>query len=152
SQVGIGAAFLRYSREYEKQADILGSHIMAAAGYDPRDMANVFKTIQQEGGSGAPQWMSDHPDPGNPYEYINEEARLLNAGARPSDTGEFQTVRTYLSRLPPAPSTEEATKNRRAGRNTGGDAPDRRPDPAAVARPDTQFTSYNEGNLFHVSV
>jgi len=152
SQVGIGAAFLRYSREYEKQADILGSHIMAAAGYDPRDMANVFKTIQQEGGSGAPQWMSDHPDPGNRYEYINEEAHALNVGPRPSDTGEFQTVRTYLSRLPPAPSTEDATKNHRAGRTPSADAPDRRPDPSAVARPDAQLTSYTEGNLFHVSV
>jgi Zn-dependent protease with chaperone function len=152
SQVGIGAAFLRYSREYEKQADILGSHIMAAAGYDPRDMANVFKTIQQEGGSGAPQWLSDHPDPGNRYEYINEEARLLNVGPRPSDTGDFQTVRAYLARMGPAPSTEEATKNRRAGRTTNGDVPDRRPDPSIVAHPDTRFTSYNEGNLFRVSV
>ena len=152
SQVGIGAAFLRYSREYEKQADILGSHIMAAAGYDPRDMANVFKTIQQEGGSGAPQWLSDHPDPGNRYEYINEEARMLNVGPHPSDTRDFQNVRAYLARMAPAPSTEEATKNRRAGRTTNGDVPDRRPDPSSVARPDTRFTSYTEGNLFRVSV
>ena len=28
SQFGFGAAFLRFSREYEKQADIEGSHIM----------------------------------------------------------------------------------------------------------------------------
>jgi hypothetical protein len=152
SQVGIGAAFLRYSREYEKQADLLGSHIMASAGYDPRDMANVFKTIQQEGGSGAPQWLSDHPDPGNRYEYINEEARFLNVGARPSDTADFQNVRAYLGRLAPAPSTEEATKSRRAGRTTNGNVPDRRPDPSVVARPDMQFTAYNEGNLFRVSV
>jgi len=152
SQIGIGAAFLRYPREYEKQADILGSHIMAAAGYDPRDMANVFKTIQQEGGSGAPQWLSDHPDPGNRYEYINQEAQLLNVGPRPSDTRDFQSVRSYLARLSPAPSTEEATKNRRAGRTTYGDAPDRRPEPANVAPPDTRVTSYNEGNLFRVSV
>jgi Zn-dependent protease with chaperone function len=153
SQVGIGAAFLRYSRDYEKQADLLGSHIMASAGYDPRDMANVFKTIQQEGGSGAPQWLSDHPDPGNRYEYINEEARLLNvAPQKPADTGDFQNVRAYLARLTPAPSTEDATKNRRAGRTTNGDAPDRRPDPSIVALPDTRFTSYNEGNVFRVSV
>jgi Zn-dependent protease with chaperone function len=152
SQVGIGAAFLRYSREYEKQADILGSHIMAAAGYDPRDMANVFKTIQQEGGSGAPQWLSDHPDPGNRYEYINEEAQFLNVAPRPSNTADFQNVRAYLARLSPAPSTEEATRNRRAGRTTSGDAPERRPDPSAVARPDERFTSYDERNLFRVSV
>src|SRR5262249_23928007 len=115
SQVGIGAAFLRYSREDEKQADILGSHIMAAAGDDPRDLANAFKTIQQQGGSGAPQWLSDHPDPGNRYEYINEEAGALTIGPRPPDTGDFQNARAYLARMAPAPTTEEATKNRRAG-------------------------------------
>src|SRR5215471_13957922 len=50
-QMGIGAYFLKFSREYEKQADILGSHIMANAGYDPRDMANLFKTLEQQSGS-----------------------------------------------------------------------------------------------------
>jgi len=68
SQFGFGAAFLRYGREYEKQADLLGSHIMAAAGYDPRDMANVFRTIERESGPGGPQWLSDHPNPGNRFD------------------------------------------------------------------------------------
>jgi len=152
SQVGIGAAFLRYPREYEKQADILGTHIMAAAGYDPRDMANVFKTIQQEGGSGAPEWMSDHPDPGNRYEYILQEAQMLDVRPGQGDAGGFQSARAYLSRLPPAPSTEEATKNRRAGRTPSGEVSNRRPEPANVPLPDTHLTSYNEGNLFRVSV
>ena len=74
SQFGLGTAFLRFSREYEKQADILGSQIMARAGYDPRDMANMFKTIEKEGGSGGPQWLSDHPNPGNRVDYITKEA------------------------------------------------------------------------------
>ena len=34
------------------QADIEGAQIMARAGYDPNDMANMFKTIQKQGGSG----------------------------------------------------------------------------------------------------
>ncbi len=38
SQFGLGAALLKYSREYEKQADLLGAQIMARAGYDPRDL------------------------------------------------------------------------------------------------------------------
>src|SRR3954462_1008642 len=50
SQFGIGTYFMKFSRDYEKQADILGSHIMARAGYDPRDMANVFQTIEKESG------------------------------------------------------------------------------------------------------
>src|SRR5262249_2027787 len=32
TQFGLGTAFLRFSREYEKQADILGAQIMARAG------------------------------------------------------------------------------------------------------------------------
>ena len=51
TQFGLGAAFLRYGREYEKQADLEGAQIMARAGYDPRDMANMFKTIEQTAGS-----------------------------------------------------------------------------------------------------
>ncbi|MBI3050694.1 MAG: M48 family metalloprotease [Acidobacteria bacterium] len=46
SQFGLGAYFLKYSREYERQADLLGAQIMARAGYDPREMANMFKIIQ----------------------------------------------------------------------------------------------------------
>jgi Zn-dependent protease with chaperone function len=152
SQVAIGTYFLKFPREYEKQADILGSHIMAAAGYDPRDMANVFRTIQQEGGAGAPQWLSDHPDPGNRYQYINQEAQMLHVASAQHDSRDFQEVRSYLARLSPAPTTEQATKDRRAGRTTSGNVPDNRPNPSAVSRPDSRFTTYNEGNLFRVSV
>jgi len=150
--VAIGTYFLKFPREYEKEADLLGTHIMAAAGYDPRDMANVFKTIQQEGGSGAPQWMSDHPDPGNRYQYINQEAESLQIASAQHDSHEFQQVRGYLARLPPAPTTEQATKDRRAGRTSYGSVPDSRPNPSAVPRPDSRFTTYDEGNLFSVGV
>src|SRR4029078_1789010 len=68
SQFGLGTFLLGYSRDFEKQADILGSQIMARAGYDPRALAHMFETIEQESrGSGgdSPQWMSSHPNPGN---------------------------------------------------------------------------------------
>jgi predicted Zn-dependent protease len=120
SQFGIGTYFMKFSREYERQADILGSRIMAGAGYDPRDMANVFKTIQQEGGPGGPQWMSDHPDPGNRYSYINAEAQALRVPANPRRvTAEFQSVQAHLRSLAPAPSAEEVARNKNAGRTTG---------------------------------
>jgi predicted Zn-dependent protease len=47
TQFGLGTAFLRFSREFERQADLLGSHIMAAGGYDPLEMASMFKTIEK---------------------------------------------------------------------------------------------------------
>ncbi len=74
SQFGLGTYFLKYGREYETQADILGAQIMARAGYDPRQMANMFKTIEAQGGRGGPEWMSSHPNPGNRYNTINREA------------------------------------------------------------------------------
>src|SRR5262249_50855283 len=59
TKFGLGAYLLKYSREYESQADTLGAQIMARAGYDPRDLANMFRTIQeQSGGRGGPEWLS----------------------------------------------------------------------------------------------
>src|SRR5262245_31061205 len=64
SQIGFGAGALKYSRKYESQADILGAQLIARIGYDPRDLANMFRTIQGQGGRGGPEWLSSHPDPG----------------------------------------------------------------------------------------
>ena len=77
SQIGLGTYFLKYGREYERQADLLGAQIMARAGYDPRQMARMFETIERQGGNRGPEWLSDHPNPGNRVEAINREAESL---------------------------------------------------------------------------
>ena len=74
SQFGFGTAFLRFSREYERQADLLGAQIMARAGYNPRDMASMFETIQARSGNGGPEWLSSHPNPSNRQQTIAQEA------------------------------------------------------------------------------
>jgi predicted Zn-dependent protease len=84
SQIGIGTYLLKHSREYEREADLLGAQIMARAGYDPRDMANLFRTIVARNGSGGPEWLSDHPSPGNRYAAINREAALLRGRGSPT--------------------------------------------------------------------
>jgi Zn-dependent protease with chaperone function len=151
TQFGLGTAFLRYSREYEKQADLEGSQIMARAGYDPRDMANMFKTIEQQGGSGGPQWMSDHPNPGNRYAYITKEAESLRVVNARHDSSAFQNVQGRLRQMSPAPSTKEATRN--AGNTRGGGAPSNGGRISTnVERPSSRYSSYNEGNLFRISV
>ena len=151
TQFGLGTYFMKFSREYEQQADILGTHIMAAAGYDPRDMANVFRTIEQESGPGGPQWLSDHPNPGNRYEYINREAQLLHVTGAEHDSQQFHAVQAHLRTLPPAPSAEEVARNPRAGRDTPA-VRDTRPSAAAIPPPASRTTGYSEGNLFHVNV
>ena len=153
SQFGLGAALLKYSREYEKQADLLGAQIMARAGYDPRDLGRMFETIQKEARGGAPQWLSSHPDPGNRSAYIAKEAAMLQIAPRESHAAEFQQARGLFAALPPAKSMAELE---RASAGGGGSAPagtasvGRVGDP--VPPPSAQYRTVQGGNLFEVSV
>jgi Zn-dependent protease with chaperone function len=72
-QVGAGAIFMKYSREDEAQADAGGAIIMYKAGYNPKAMADFFQKLEQQGGSGGPQFLSDHPNPGNRVEAVTKE-------------------------------------------------------------------------------
>jgi len=98
SQVGGAWYLLRYSREYETEADLLGARIMANAGYDPRDLANMFHTIEQQTGGGGGGWFSDHPSPKDRYAKINAEATRLQIAANPIKvTPGFQTTQQLIS-------------------------------------------------------
>jgi beta-barrel assembly-enhancing protease len=148
ARFGIGATFLRFSRDYERQADLEGSHIMAAAGYDPRDMASMFKTIEERGGPGGPQWLSDHPNPGDRYSYILREAESLRVENPLGDAKDFEQVQAHLKRLQPAPTAQEATRTAGRTRAPGNDEP---PD-GSVETPSSRYTKYRGGNLFQISV
>lgn len=150
SQFGLGTWLMKYSREYEKQADLVGAQIMARAGYDPRDLAHMFETIQKQGGNGGPEWLSSHPNPGNRTQYINQEASQLRIGQRPSDQG-FQQARSRLSQLGPARTMAEVE---RGGGSSGGgrsrESVGRIGE--AVPAPSAQYRTLQGGQLFTVSV
>jgi Zn-dependent protease with chaperone function len=121
SQFGAGTLLLKYSRDYEKQADLLGAQIMARAGYDPNDLARMFETIaKQSRSSGAPEWLSSHPNPGNRSEYIAEEARALEIAPNPDRGRDFQEAKQAFAGLPPAKSMAELAK--RGTGDSGGTA------------------------------
>jgi predicted Zn-dependent protease len=107
SQLGLGTYFLKYGREYEREADLLGAQIMARAGYAPRQMADMFRTIQQQGGGSGPEWLSDHPDPGNRYAAINREAASLTVAGAANTGPAFDSVHARLESMPPAPSAAQ---------------------------------------------
>ncbi|HXG53852.1 MAG TPA: M48 family metallopeptidase [Vicinamibacterales bacterium] len=153
-QFGFGTAFLRFSRDYERQADLLGAQIMAQAGYDPRAMASMFRTIERESGPGGPEWMSNHPNPGNRSEYITREAASLRVANPVNDTRNFQNVQARLRQMSPAPTTEEVARRGNPGGSRGGGGSDRSgPAPTGrVAAPSTRYQTYNEGDIFRISV
>jgi beta-barrel assembly-enhancing protease len=111
SQIGLGTYFLKYGREYEREADLLGAQLMARAGYDPRQMANMFRTIQQQGGNNGPEFLSDHPDPGNRYDAIIREARSLRTTGAAGTGPAFDSVRARLAQMPPAPTTQQVARS-----------------------------------------
>jgi hypothetical protein len=150
SQFGLGAYFLKYSREYEREADLMGAQIMAAAGYDPRQMANMFKTIEEQGGSQGPEWLSDHPDPGNRYESIMKEAQALGVPASSAPAGRIVTVHAELGKMPPALSTEQAMRQAQQQGRTGQAAPGGVL--GDVEPPSSQWRTYQPGNFLRLSV
>ena len=95
---GVGVYLLKFSREYETEADLLGARIMANAGYDPRELANMFKTIESQGGGGGPSFLSDHPSPKDRVAKINQEAQALqiNTAAVP-DKHDFMVAQQRLT-------------------------------------------------------
>jgi len=114
----LGASFslhsilMKYSRTDESQADIMGTQILYDTGYDPRAMAQFFEKLNAETKGKQPaQFFSDHPNPGNRAERVDEEVDKL--GGAPanyvSDSPEFQDIKKYIHRLPAPPkSTPEA--------------------------------------------
>jgi Zn-dependent protease with chaperone function len=154
-QFGLGTLLLRYGRDFEKQADILGSQIMARAGHDPRALAHMFETIEREsqssGGSG-PQWLSSHPNPGNRTEYINKEAESLTI-ASPADSAEFQPMKAAFAALPPAKSTADLARAKQhpsddRGLQTQSTGVPGQPVPPASS----QYRSISGGKIFTASV
>jgi hypothetical protein len=157
TQFGLGAYLLKYSREYETQADVLGSQILARAGYDPMDLARMFETIEKQGGQNGPEWLSSHPNPGNRYARISEEARKLQVSPRNNSSPEFNTVRAELRRMPPARTLAQIEKagNEGSGRNPNNGSGRQYPNDARIERtvepPATRYRDH-VGNSFRISV
>ncbi len=93
-QVGAGMVMLKYSRGDEAQADAVGAIILYRAGYNPQALSDFFKTLEEQGGTG-PQFLSDHPNPGNREVAILKEIREWPAKNYQASSTEFANVRQH---------------------------------------------------------
>jgi predicted Zn-dependent protease len=106
---GVGSVFLKYSRDAEQQADLVGTDIMYDAGYNPQAMADFFAKLEEEGGARGPQFMSDHPNPGNRAAEVSREVRTLPRKSYLQDSAEFRAVKQIVAGMKP-PSASEIEK------------------------------------------
>ncbi|MGF1460549.1 MAG: M48 family metalloprotease [Leptolyngbyaceae cyanobacterium] len=72
---GIAAALVNsdYSRQMERQADILGTQLLSAGGYAADGLHNLMVTLREENGAaGGIQWFSSHPAPTERVDYLKQ--------------------------------------------------------------------------------
>ena len=81
----LGVMFLKFGRDDETQSDELGFKYMTNGGYDPAEMAEMFKTLDRTGGGSdrTPEWLSTHPNPGNRVARTNERIAAWTRPAGP---------------------------------------------------------------------
>jgi predicted Zn-dependent protease len=72
---GLNTLFLKFSRDAETQADLMGLQMMRRAGFNPQAMVTVMQKIHRQSGGRGIEMLSSHP---NPNQRINRIRQALN--------------------------------------------------------------------------
>jgi predicted Zn-dependent protease len=74
----LGLLFLKYGRDAERESDRLGVEYSTKVGYDAREMAGFFRTLERQqeraGGGSLPDFLSTHPSPADRNKRVAELA------------------------------------------------------------------------------
>src|SRR4029077_7802314 len=113
-QFGAGTLMLKNSRADEAQADAVGAIILWKAGYQPIALADFFEKLEKQGSSG-PQFLSDHPNPGNRRAAILKEIAQWPVKKYRRDSPQFAAVRRDAASVR-AYTAEEISDGAKSGR------------------------------------
>jgi Zn-dependent protease with chaperone function len=110
AQLGIGlganSVLLKYSRNAESDADLLGAYTMAKAGYNPVEMARFFERLQAERKGKTPKlveiFTASHPDPGNRVKAIEAQLPYMPRGSYDAREGDLKRMQEIIGKLPKA--------------------------------------------------
>ncbi len=104
--LGGNSVLMKFSRGYERDADLNGARMMASAGYNPIELANFFQKLQaKQGTAGEPKglqsWFTSHPATGNRIEYVSQDIQFYPKKTYSNSTGNFARVRQTVAAIPP---------------------------------------------------
>ncbi len=88
---------LRYSREFEKESDELGTDYLVKAGYNPYGMVEVMRHLDQLSSNRQLEFLSTHPNPENRLALI--ETHIQQKGysfIKTTPTNSYSTIKSRL--------------------------------------------------------
>ncbi|MGH9557462.1 MAG: M48 family metallopeptidase, partial [Terriglobales bacterium] len=113
---GLNSVFLKYSRNDETEADLVGAGILHDSGYNPRGMVSFFETLSKEsGGRSGPQFLMSHPNPGNRAQKVAQEVATLPPSKYRGDSAEFKEVKRIVAGMKPLTAKEIAERQKQQG-------------------------------------
>jgi Zn-dependent protease with chaperone function len=102
--LGVNSVLLKYSRNAESDADLLGAYTMAKAGYNPIEMARFFERLEAERKGKTPKlveiFTASHPNPGNRVKAIESQLPYMPRGPYNASEGDLKRVQSLVEKLP----------------------------------------------------
>jgi predicted Zn-dependent protease len=87
------AGILPFSRSHETEADKIGLHLMAIAGYNPDEAAELWKRMKaNSGGQAPPEFLSTHPSNDSRIATLQELAPKAKAEAKKYGVTSFRPI------------------------------------------------------------
>jgi beta-barrel assembly-enhancing protease len=104
--LGGNSVLLKFSRSYERDADLNGARMASSAGYDPMSLVTFFEKLEAKmGKAGEPKglalWLSSHPGTGSRVQYVSEDIKFYPKRTYSAGTGKFPQVKALAASLPP---------------------------------------------------
>src|SRR5687767_8327441 len=98
ANTGVSLLFLKFGRDAESQSDRLGVEYSTKIGYDAKEMAGFFQTLDRmrEGGEEVPTFLSTHPDPADREKKV---ARLAKEWQNKVNADELKVNRDSYLRM-----------------------------------------------------
>jgi Zn-dependent protease with chaperone function len=144
-QVGATGVFLKYSRDAERESDLVGARLMYDAGYNPQAAVSFFRKLeQQSGGARGPEFLSSHPNPGNRAANVAEAIKGLPAKSYTTNTADFNRIKETAMAMKPLTAEEVAKRQKQGGAGSGaGSAGTAEPPRREDVMPSGSFATYD---------
>lgn len=100
AEAGVVVGLNRFTRSDESEADALGAHLMAEAGWKPTELGRFYEKLKGTEGPAFLSFLNDHPDPGHREKAIEDEVRTLPRRNYGYETGQFGRMKAELRKVP----------------------------------------------------